>query len=232
MAYSPHTLVAFGGPLTTLSPGDQWQCGVRVRMLDPDGISWRGGAVDPAAYMAAIQAALLAWFKTAAVTTAGSENLGMRNDATLAWLKVNNIDAAGHYASNVSHRFDYAAAQTGVIVANALPPFVTAAVSWLTAIQRGPGHRGRVYLPLGLASLHNTGQMTVTEQTQCNGTGKRLLDVLKNFTDTSGTAVPVVASGINGATNTITGIATGNVYDVQRRRKEQIPETYVSRTYP
>jgi hypothetical protein len=132
----------------------------------------------------------------------------------------------------VSHRFDYAAAQTGVIVANALPPFVTAAVSWLTAIQRGPGHRGRVYLPLGLASLHNTGQMTVTEQTQCNGTGKRLLDVLKNFTDTSGTAVPVVASGINGATNTITGIATGNVYDVQRRRKEQIPETYVTRTYP
>jgi hypothetical protein len=232
MAYSPHTLVAFGGPLTTLTPGDEWQCGVRVRMLDPDGISWRGGAVDPAAYMAAIQAPLLTWFKKTAVVTAGSEFMGMRNDATLAWLKVNNINALGHYASQTAHRFDYAAQQNGATVAAALPPFVTAAISWLTALTRGPGHRGRVYLPLGLANLHNTGQATVTEQTQCNGTGKGLLDVLKNFTDTSGTAVPVVASKINGATNTITGIATGNVYDVQRRRKEQIPETYVTRTYP
>lgn len=232
MAYSPHTLVAFGGPLTSLSPGDEWQCGVRVRMLDPDGISWRGGAADPAAYMAAIQAPLLTWFKKAASTTAGSEFMGLRSDATLAWLKVNNIDTLGHYAQPVANRFDYAAQQQGGTLAAALPPFVTASISWLTALTRGRGHRGRIYLPLGLATTRNTGQLTVTEQTQCNGTGKGLLDVLKNFTDTTGTAVPVIASKLNGATNTITGIATGNVYDVQRRRKEQIPETYVTRSYP
>jgi hypothetical protein len=234
MAFTAHTLVAFGGKLTNNTSPDQWQCGVRLAILDPDGISWRAGLSDPQVYLNALHAPLLTWFQRALVTTAGSEFATLRADAYLDWVKVNNIDAAGHYADpTTTHRFDYSGTAGGGGSVNIIPPFVTAAVSLTTALARGRGHRGRIYLPFSIP-LSTTGYLTAATQAGCNGTVKALLTVLKapTYTDSAGTVQPIIASKINGAKVPITGVACGSVFDVQRRRKEQLPETYVSSPWP
>jgi hypothetical protein len=135
MAFTAHTLVAFGGKLTNNTSPDQWQCGVRLAILDPDGISWRAGLSDPQVYLNALHAPLLTWFQRALVTTAGSEFATLRADAYLDWVKVNNIDPAGHYADpTTTHRFDYSGTSGGGGSVNIIPPFVTAAVSLTTAL--------------------------------------------------------------------------------------------------
>jgi hypothetical protein len=179
MAFTPHTLVAFGGKLTNNTSPDQWQCGVRLAILDPDGISWRAGLSDPQVYLNALHAPLLTWFQRALVTTAGSEFATLRADAYLDWVKVNNIDALGRYADpTTTHRWDYNGTSGGGGSVNIIPPFVTAAVSLTTALARGRGHRGRIYLPFSIP-LSTTGYLTAATQAGCNGTVKALLNVLK-----------------------------------------------------
>jgi hypothetical protein len=239
MGYLAHTLVAFGGPLTSQAVQDEWQCGVRLRLLQPDGISQGNGVTDPAAYMAAIEAPLLAWFGTVNSTTSGSEFNAMRADAWLSWVKVNNITAGavgpgqpgGKYADPTTHVFDYPTPQAGRSVATAQPPFVTAAVSFTTALSRGPGHRGRVFLPFGL-TLTNTGRLQSTQQIGCNRAAAALLTLLKAPTDANGTIVPIIASKINGSRAAINGVETGDVFDVQRRRKDDLIEAYVHQSWP
>jgi hypothetical protein len=231
MAYMPHTLIAFGGKLTTNSPPDSWQSGIRVRLLQPDGISQGNGVTDPAAFLTALAPLLLTWFQAAAVVTAGSERAAHRSDAYLDWLKVNNIGTDGKYSSQVSHTFSWDGTKTGSATPTGQPPFVTAAVSLLTALTRGPGHRGRIYLPLTLA-LTPQGTLSALQQAQCNGIARSLLTTIAGVTDANGTVIPIVASKVNGSRAAINAVATGSVFDVQRRRKEQILETYVTRTWP
>lgn len=235
MAYAPHTLVTFGGRLASTVSGVQeiWQCGIRLRIQLSDLVSWGGGVTNPATYMAAIASPLSTWFHTSSSTVGGSEFLGNRSDAYLDWLKVNNIGVDGKYADKIhTNRYDYATPLAGGAVNSSCPPFVTLAVSLTTASKRGPGHRGRIYLPL-LPPLSTNAVISTLAQTQANGTVKALLNVLKAPSDTGGTITPVVASGINAATNPITGVACGQILDVQRRRKNKLPEgPYVSSTWP
>lgn len=248
--YAPHTLVSFGGKLGIAPSQDAWQCGVRI-MQARTGADWHDTDTDaslsnPALYMTRLAAGLKAWFTRAAVTAAGSEFMGLRGDATLEWLKVNNItggllgkgNPGGKYAnqgtSNVYTYTSPVGAGSVVGVASNIPPFVTVAVSFTTDKTRGRGHRGRIYLPLGFTS-QNTGRINGSQIPQALGTAKALLDALNAANDqaSNGTdlAVDAVVAGIDGTLNLIRGISVGDVYDVQRRRKEQLVETYTSSTY-
>lgn len=238
MGYLKHTLIAFGGKLTTNTPPDEWQCGIRIRLLEPDGISIGDGATDPVAMMNALVTPLQTWFQTAASTVAGSEKAGIRSDAFLDYLKVNNITAGatgkgqpgGKYDSPTSNVHLYSGTVGGTAVPSN-PPFVTAAVSLLTGLARGPGHRGRIYLPLPLA-LTATGRMSLTQQKQCNGTVLQLLATIKALTDANGTVIPSICSAINGSRAAITQVATGDVFDVLRRRKDDLVESYQTVAVP
>jgi hypothetical protein len=239
MGYLAHTLIAFGGKLTTNTPPDEWQCGIRVRLLQPDNISIGNGVTDPAAFLNSLYGPMQTWFQQTASTVTGSERLGLRSDAYLDYLKVNNITAGevgrgqpgGKYASPTSNTHLYNGTVNGVVTATSCPPFVTAAVSLTTALSRGPGHRGRIYLPLPLA-LNAQGRMAPLAQAQCNGTVYGLLQTIKAVTDANGTVIPSICSAKNGGRAAITGIATGDVFDVLRRRKDDLAEVYVSRTAP
>lgn len=243
---SAHTLVAFGGKLGTGSSVDGWQCGIRIMQgrlgvdYGPEGTN--AALTNPALYLSRIFAGLASWFATPLSTTVGSEFMALRSDATLEWVKVNNITAGevgkgnpgGKYADKSTTNVHTYTPVTGASAAT-VPGFVTAAVSLTTDKQRGPGHRGRIYLPLAIVSV-GTGRLTTQNQTQCIKTVKALLDVLNNAQDqaSNGTDLPVdpvIASRVNGTLNPIRGIACGDVYDVQRRRKEQLVENYTSITY-
>jgi hypothetical protein len=246
MAYARHTLFTFGGKIGTAPNLDAWQCGIRLRIAQTtnnvQGVD--ASLTNPGGYLTAVVPALKTWFGKLASSTAGSEFMSMRQDATLEWAKCNNIkpalDSKGHATgiySDLTHvnRYDWATPyQQGASGATA-PPFVTLAVSLLTSNQRGPGHRGRMYLPVALPSVPS-GKLASSYCVQANGTLKQLLVLLEAQADggtPGGVAVQAcIASKLDASLNKITGIATGDVVDVQRRRKEQIPEAYTTIAYP
>lgn len=231
MAYKPHALVSFGGTLGAGLTADSWQCGVRVCALAQPTTQTLGG---PDLYLAAIQTAVGNWFAGAQVNTVGSESQAMRQDATLQWLKVNNIDAAGRYQDrSKTNVYFYPTPFIGPGLSG-IPPFVTLAVSMTTAKSRGPGHRGRIYLPFNIPA---NGSNVYGGVIQAFGRKvKSLLSILEGTPDggsAGGAAVrAVVASKVDASLNPITGVAIGNIYDVQRRRKEQAEETYTALAYP
>lgn len=216
MAYAPHTLVAFGGTLNTAQTKAKeiWQCGVRLG---------GGGINDCAAYLAAIQGGLSAWFHA---------NTLIPSVCTLDWVKANNIGADGKYVSPNTFVHDYAPTITGGGVAG-INDILTLVLTWTTDYQRGPAHEGRIFLPLyGVGQV--SGAAMTASQADINtalAQGKSLLTVLANGV-TGGAGYPAVLSKINGADRSITGIKVGDVLDVQRRRKDALKETYTSSTWP
>lgn len=227
MAYALHSLVTFGGTIGTAGTpsADGWQCGVRI------GADVGDGRLIPvpnaASYATTIAGALKTWWTTGAGTYAKS-----RSDMSLDWCKVAQIDTTGKYVAGIPSeiRTIAQAGSTGATV----PPFLAVAVSWTTALSRGRGHAGRVYLPVAggvSAGTLNSSVMPSTYAADFRDWGKALLTALHQ-TDSGATMWPVVASRLSGTLNRITGVRCGSVVDVQRRRKEQVNETYVSTTFP
>lgn len=209
MAYTPHTLFAFGGSWSS-NPEEVWECTVRL-----DGNGGGGVTLDPEAYLASIATPMASWFSASVVT--------MDALAQLKWLKCNNVNAEGRYTdTTTTHVHDYSPAIAGS-TDHKLPGFCSLAYTWETAVARGPGHRGRIYPPN--ATMTTTGAFTVSDslRTQNAQAGAQLLNTLKNLSGPTGTrAIPVVASKIGGAIHAITGCTSDNVFDVQRRRKNRI----------
>lgn len=224
MAFSPHTLVAFGGGLTNGTTDDEiWQCGVRI--CKNDGSGNPDGPLDsPAAYMGAIATPLGDWF--------GDDDNQMSSASDLQWLKVNNIAADGKYSSSgATNQHDYETPVAGA-VASHVPSMLTLAWSWTTAIARGPGHTGRIFPPVSLPS-QTSNELTSTVTGFMKAAAAALLDVIFNESGAGDTSVvPVVASRVNATNTAVTGIRVGSVIDVQRRRKNALLEVYNSTVWP
>jgi hypothetical protein len=172
--------------------------------------------LDPAAYLTAIATPLATWFSASASK--------MCSLATLRFVKANNIDAAGHYAdATTTHVHDYADGIVG-FAAPVGPQFISRAITWETANARGPGHRGRIYPPNATVAIGTSAFKTSgTDRDVNTAAGASLIGVLKNASGANGVkGKPVVASKVNGALVTITGVSSDDVYDVQRRRKNRI----------
>jgi hypothetical protein len=227
MAYTPHALVVIGGSLTdgTTTAVDQWQCTMRVS---------RGGdtSVDhtipaPDQYIAAVKPGIATWWAHAQGT-----QQAISSTARLEWIKCNNIDAAGHYqAANTSYISNFSPQVSGS-TGSACPTFVTVAISWTTASQRGPASHGRVYLPFSLPNSGGSPTITAGAQNAFLAAGKAFLSLFRSTDATNGDVWPVVASRVNGKISVITGVRVGNVMDTQVRRKHQVPETYVAGVWP
>lgn len=226
MGYGVHALVAFGGTLAEKGSGDEiWQCGIRV--LPP------GNLFTPAqqnAYLASISTPLKNWW----LATAN----GMRNDANLLWIKCNQIQDNGHYLYPTTSRVDFPPPVPGGGGAPSLPAFISVAFSWTTALNRGLNSRGRIYPP-NLGTFSGSGSLVpAATVAQALTSAKALLTVIANTAaaDPAVRVVPVIAGpgrpGFDPAPQPITGVRIGNVYDVQRRRKNAVPETYSVSTWP
>lgn len=219
MVFPRHALVTFGGTITgTASTQDEiWQCGVR---LDGDD---SGFLSDPEAYLDDVGPALATWFADA--------DSVMRGDAQLRWVKANNIAADGSYADPVTHVHDYGSPVAGGAAAGPMPAILTCCFSWTTAAARGPAHTGRIYPPVWLPAVGNE-QVGESNRTAYANSGKALLLVLANgFADVFGQ--PSVVSKVgSGYKRHINGVRVGSIIDVQRRRKNALPEVYSSVAFP
>jgi len=138
--------------------------------------------------------------------------------------------------------YTYPAAISGGGAGGPLPPQLTMAATLTSDNQRGLAAKGRMYLP-GVS----IGVTSTSAKAAANLVGP-LTDNFKTFLDSvntaAGTSGKVIlaskgrrqANQVNGDTIYIgglsawvTGCRIGDVYDTQRRRRNQIPETYIAR---
>jgi len=120
--------------------------------------------------------------------------------------------------------------------AGLLPAQCSLVISHFTDVARGPGHSGRIYLPVGTLSSSD-----ITASGQFNISMTTLRDLYKTLLTTLNTgkldgqlASPRVAvvSKVDGLPHTVKEIRIGNVIDTQRRRRNRIVETFVTAAIP
>lgn len=219
MTYPPHALVALGGTL----PGDQasdeiFQFGVRI--YDDGG----GGFIaSPETWLNDHAPAIDAWWKTSASLC--------RADATLKFIKCNNIAGNGRYNEKVTHVREFNDPGGATVSSNYMVSFVCVAWSWTTSAQRGLAHTGRVYPP-NTWSVGGTSPDVIGNAAAHVTAAKGLLTAISGG-GSGAPGRPCVVSGIGaGLVRPITGVRVGDVIDVQRRRKNDAQEHYTASTWP
>lgn len=220
MPFAPHALVQLqGGYNTTDAPKEVWTMGIRVRRTGTTGF-----LSAPDAYLADIQAGISSWFSTTAHQ--------ISNRAVLKLLKVNNINADGHYVDTVTHQHDY-----GAGIAGGITPTCSAdnslVYTWTTDSSRGLAHIGRVYPPNNTITISGAVSVSTADVTVAVSAAKALLSVLNINSDGDSTLVrPVICSKKDASYKVITGVKVGSVYDTQRRRRNRAPEVYGVSVWP
>lgn len=113
---------------------------------------------------------------------------------------------------------------TGTTSSAALPPQVAWVVSLTTALPRGRGHMGRVYLPAFRSSIPLTnGRLGTAEVAGMLGTFRTMVNAWHLLPTTSD---PIVASPLGAPFQFVTGLRGGLVLDTQRRRRDDLDEGY------
>lgn len=215
MVYPNHILVAFGG---RLGDNEQWQTGFRLISDDKDDLNAQvqraGENLDD------IEAHVLTWWNAAKTSLSAA--------AHWDFLKVNAIDAAGHYGSQVTNAIYYALDEAGHVGTGIVGPFQNAlCLSLRTQYTRGRASRGRMYLPIENVGISATSGEVTTGEPDVLATATAAL--LSNVNDNPGidwanTRAAVVSEF--GAANAITAVRAGKVVDTQRRRRASLVENY------
>lgn len=218
MPFPEHVLFSFGGLLTETESFDEiWQCNVR-------GVAQgQGYMVNIQTYLDEVAPALKSWFSGGHYMSASS---------SLQYLKVNNINPAGHYADpSTTFEHLYSPTQAGGDQAVA-PAFTSIAYSFRTERSRGPGSHGRIYPPNFCSATINGGSAIGTQDVTLHRTAAHdLLALILNQDGTVG-LTPCVVSGKAAIAEPITRVGIGTVYDFQSRRKNHAVEVYSFAAFP
>lgn len=217
MVWPSHMLVSFGGQWTSGDAiGEIWECGIRT-VREVDG----GFCSDPDNYLSEVHGPLSTWFHGAGTASAFAQ---------MKYVKANNINPDGTYQDPVTHVYDYPSAVVGVETQR-MDGISSLCYSWTTGISRGLAHRGRIYPPNGIYALAGAFTVSSSDTDLAVTRAKALLDAIKQL-DGGSPMLPAVVSGVRGgAVQPITGVAVGNVYDSQRRRRNRLQETYSADTW-
>jgi hypothetical protein len=129
----------------------------------------------------------------------------------------------------------YTTALQGGEGGGALPPQLSLVASLNSSIPRGPAAKGRMYLPgIRLAIDGTTGKISPTEQNQIKANLATFFNAVNASSDIPGKVALVsegrvaLFGGVDPLNKYVTRVKVGNIYDTQRRRRNQLVETYVS----
>lgn len=204
MAYAAHTRLTMGGtlggtPSLFADAPEIWSCTINGETTGPITQARVDAAWDSAAT-----------FIGAVCSSA----------VHLTYLKMAVTDATNHIPGEVL-RHDGLESGTGSV---AYPYQVACAVTLRTAI-RGPGGRGRFYIPLPDASMHMAdGTFADSDRDDIAEAAQTFLHSLIAV-DNADLGAIIVASQRHGNV-TVTDIQVGNVPDTQRRRRNALVEDY------
>jgi len=115
------------------------------------------------------------------------------------------------------------------------PPQVTLVASLLAGLGTQPGDKGRMFIPGPASGLDTTGHSTTGYNQTIATNLKTFFDDLNGSFDTPGQLInashpPVVIGGPSPINKVVTTIKVGNVYDTQRRRRNNLVESYAAAT--
>jgi hypothetical protein len=158
-------------------------------------------------------------------------------------VKVSLLELDGDVDLSAIDIYDYPAPITGVSGGAPLPPQITVAATLTSDNQRGLASKGRMYLPgVNLPIFPTDPHFSPTEQglmatalqtfvdgvnDEFNMPGRVILASKGN--KVQGAGGPDDYSYANGINRYVTGLRIGNVYDTQRRRRNDLVEGYISR---
>lgn len=214
-------LLRFGG--TAWSDTEEWSCGLKLRHIG-------GDAAGPLiADVLASQEAVADAVQLYVADSDADFSAGIR----LNWMRFNAISkSTGKYLDpNSPNYFEYETAIGGQ--APVIVPQVAYCVTLRGLPKRGPAARGRWFVPTGSRVspiVTSTGVMpAATALLRANAAG-RFLEALQDISIGEGpnTWNPYLfGDGIGGPQDSpLTTVSVGNVYDTQRRRRNQLEETY------
>lgn len=220
-----HALLRFGG---TLAGSDEiWSCGLRLKHLGGDEINaLRQETIDTIEEAAGYVSDYFTDVR------AGFSALNR-----LAWVKLDAISAStGKYAfPNSPNTFEIDPVVSGT--AGGMPPQVAYCVTLRGLNKRGPGARGRWYVPCGNLVNGQTGKMSDAVALEAANAAGDLLASLNTIDSGLGPdawSPWLFGDGIGGPVDSsITALQVGTVFDTQRRRRNQLVETYIpSESWP
>lgn len=214
----------FGGP--SFSNQETWSCGLKLKQLGGDSPTAMQSNI--LATLDQVEDAVIAYFQD----PNASFNGGMR----LQWIRFNVISAATgkyFYPNNpIIREIENPIAPPGPInVAQ-----IAYAVTLRGTQRRGPGSRGRWFVPVGIgaSSVTSTGVMPENAAIAFADAAGTFLSALA---DTAGPgdldqwSPWLYGDGVGGASDSaVATVSVGNVYDTQRRRRNQLEETYYDAT--
>lgn len=203
-----HLYLQWGGKL----PGNEsWSCGLRFAAV----VDVNSG--DPAGMLAGVTTAVQA-FHTAALTTTSP-------DCKLSFVKLNMINATGHYALQSTFEQIVADVAGGGSATTRYPNQVALAVSLITDVSRGPAHRGRFYVPMPTAIVAADGLISTSARDGVKTAATTFLNSLNAVNANYDVAVFSRKQGAP-AHRLVTGIEVGRALDTQRRRRRKLTELW------
>jgi hypothetical protein len=222
-----HLLLRFGGP--AYAGGEEWSCGLRLRAPNDD---------DPANLLQHAQD-IVESVATLCVGYVTDQDAGFSGASALRTVSLNPISAAtGKYLyPNQPVEFDLGGNVTSSLAAGY--PQVAYCVTLRSSLySRGPASRGRWYVPMTIGSAYSVTSTGVLPAQTCTDAARTAGEFLTNLATLAGPTDPVsvipwlYGDGVGGAKDSpIDNCYVGNVVDTQRRRRNQLEETYFPGAY-
>lgn len=243
MATARHIRVDILGDRTgTVWEGETWQTGISLVEGDAGGVFPNAVRQGLPSFEAVADSEVTddttwdmywAWRGTDKMTR--NTQLGIANEALAFWnairtnapsdskmigVRINAVQADGRVVNGGNYLYLKTPVAGGGNAVSQLPAQLAVVMSLRTGA-RGAGGRGRMYLPLTAISL-STGRIQTTQQTTLSAAGKALLEAMHTYGP-----VPAIVNARKLEYSAIDRVAIGDLMDVQRRRREQVPELYV-----
>jgi hypothetical protein len=237
MPYTPgpylknHGYLQWGG---SLPGGEIWSCGMRFGSFGGDlpGIegadNWFDGG-DPGNYA---EDTLLPHYETCVKDFHSRPASQISNRCQLQFVKFNLIGIDGNYmlANTFGRYFANLAGGSGYLTHPGNQ--VCLAVTLTTSIQRGPGSKGRFYMPLPMVPVQADGRIDEGSADGILASARTFIEDLADVpgVDAPNDPSPAIMSRKAGSPTMrkIQGVRIGRVLDTQRRRRGSLSEGYRS----
>lgn len=155
------------------------------------------------------------------------------SQAFLTYVKVNRINALGHYQDPVSMTHDYPVPRGGGGAGTGVPPQIATVASLRTDFERGLAHRGRMYLvpAMGFTTPATDGRAPAASALRVAGAVSTLINrVNTDFATVNGGdfggRVAIISNKGAGAFHFVTRVECGRVIDTMRSRRSSLDEDH------
>ena len=222
MAFPPHYLLQWGGDFVS-DPSEIWSNTLRFAT---------GGGEDSSGFtqMTTAQQGTAAQALLGVVSDTHANGGMVSSNVRLKYAKFNRInDLGGYYSAGVTSAAYVTGAGTPGGGTSTHPVTAALVVTWLTAIQRGRGSKGRIYVPQpALALTGPTYRFASGVLLGQAGVYRGMINAANSAVVSAGgtglKACVVSGLGENGHSNKITAVQIGDILDYMGSRRNNLTE--------